>query len=473
MVAAMVLLLAPLACAGGGDEAQQLDQDPEPVLTQTIIANPEEMQQAFTDVADRVLPAVVEINVIQVIEGEPRSLFDFFFGPEEQEQRELPGLGSGVIVQAEAGTVYIVTNYHVVLEADEIGVVLHDGREYTATLVGGDERTDLALLEFQSDEEFPVIEFGNSDAVRVGHWVLAIGNPFGFESTVTVGIVSAVGRTAQPGMPIGGATEYIQTDAAINPGNSGGALVDLSGRLVGINSWIASQTGGSVGIGFAIPTNVVRRVVDDLITEGRVVYGWLGVTPITATSRALPGLAADLGVEEVAGVLIDNVLLGSPAVEAGIQPGDYVTEVNGTQISEAVEFVQQVGEYRPGTEITVRMIRAGEEQTISVTLGEQPPPEETQDPANLWPGMNIVPVTDELRRQAGIPDAVDGVIAIRVLGDSPAATAGVQQGDIIERIDGQQIDGARSFYRSLEAADSPIDLVINRAGARVDVSMHR
>ena len=470
---AMMFGVASIACAGGGNQAQELNQEPEPVVTQTIIANPEEMQQAFTQVADLVLPAVVEVNVMQIVEHQPQSLFDFFFGPQQDGERQLPGLGSGVIVQAEGGTVYVVTNYHVVLDADEINIVLHDRREFTAHLVGGDERTDLALLEFESTEDFPVIEFANSDGVRVGHWVLAIGNPFGFESTVTVGIVSAVGRTAQPGMPVGGATEYIQTDAAINPGNSGGALVDLSGRLVGINSWIASQTGGSVGIGFAIPTNVVRRVVSDLIAEGRVIYGWLGVTPVTPTAQALPGLKEDLGVAEVGGVLIDNVLKGSPAVDAGIRPGDFVTAVNGTEVSEAVEFVRHVGDYRPGTEITLALVRAGEEQTISVTLGEQPSPEETQDPANLWPGMNIVPITDQLRQQAGIPGAIDGVIAIRVFGNSPAAMAGLQRGDVIERMNGESIDSAQAFYESLEAADSPVELEIIRGGAEMQVSMRR
>jgi serine protease Do len=471
--AAMVFGVASIACAGGGNEAQQLNQEPQPVVTQTIIANPEEMQQVFTQVADRVLPAVVEVNVMQTVEHQPQSLFDYFFGPQQEGEHQMPGLGSGVIVQAEDGRVYIVTNYHVVLDADEISIVLHDGREFTGNLVGGDERTDLALLEFESDEEFPVIEFANSDGIRIGHWVLAIGNPFGFASTVTVGIVSAVGRTAQPGMPIGGATEYIQTDAAINPGNSGGALVDLSGRLVGINSWIASQTGGSVGIGFAIPTNVVRRVVSDLISEGRVVYGWLGVTPVTATAQALPGLAEDLGVADVDGVLIDNVLLGSPAVNAGVRPGDYVTSVNGTEVSEAVEFVRLVGDYRPGTEISLTVMRAGEEQTISVTLGEQPPAEETQDPANLWPGMNIVPVTDQLRQQAGIPAGIDGVIAVHVFGNSPAAMAGLQRGDVIEVIDGESIDSAQTFYEALEEADASVDIGIIRGGAQMQVTMQR
>ncbi len=471
-VSAIVLLVttAPLACARGNEEAQE---PTETEITRTVVANPQDMQQAFMEVADTVLPAVVEVNVLQIVEQRPESLFDYFFGPPPEGEQRRPGLGSGVIVRTSGDTVYVVTNYHVVQEADEINVALYDGRDFTAVKVGGDERTDLALLEFESDGDFPVIEFGNSDDARVGQWVLAIGNPFGFESTVTVGIISAVGRTAQPGMPVGGFTEYIQTDAAINPGNSGGALVDLDGRLVGINSWIASRTGGSVGIGFAIPTNVVQNAVDDLIEQGRVIYGWLGVTMVDPTPQVLPGLAEDLGVDEAAGVFIDNVHLGSPAVEAGMRPGDFVTEVAGTAVSESVDFARAVGGHRPGTEVGFTLIRSGEERAITVRLGEQPSPEEMRDPQNLWPGLTVVPITDRIRRQTRIPSGLDGVIALRVIGDSPVAVAGLQRGDVITEINGSGTPDARAFYEALEAAGDRVEFEINRNGREFGISVRR
>ncbi len=469
-IGVLLLAAAPVACARGTGEAQKPSDT---VVTRTVIANPREMQQAFMDVADTVLPAVVEVNVLQIVDQRPQSLFDYFFGPPPEGEERRPGLGSGVIVRTDGDTVYVVTNYHVVQDADEINVVLYDGRDYTATKTGGDQRTDLALLEFDSDDDVPLIEFGDSDEARVGQWVLAIGNPYGFESTMTVGIISALGRTAQPGMPVGGFTEYIQTDAAINPGNSGGALVDLDGRLVGVNSWIASRTGGSVGIGFAIPSDVVRSAVDDLIEQGRVIYGWLGVTMIDPTPQMLPGLADDLGVEEADGVLIDNIHLGSPAVEAGMQPGDFVTTVAGTAVSETTGFARAVGGHRPGTEVSFTLIRLGEERTLSVRLDEQPSPEQMGDPQRLWPGVNIVPITDRIRRQTRMPSGLEGVIALRVIGDSPVAVAGVQRGDVITGINGRQTPDSRAFYEALAEAGDRVEFEINRNGQELGISVRR
>lgn len=468
---ALMVLVAPVACSSGtAEQTESQDQDGRTV--RTVVANPEQMQQAFMGVADAVLPSVVEVNVLQVVQQQPQSLFEYFFGnPEEQGQRQRQGLGSGVIVRTDGDTVYVVTNYHVVREADQISVVLSDGRDFEASLVGGDQRTDLALLEFTSSDGIPVIELGNSDDARTGQWVIAVGNPFGFESTVTAGIVSAVGRTAQPGTPIGGFTEYIQTDAAVNPGNSGGALVDLDGRLLGINTWIASQSGGSVGLGFAIPVNVVRSAVDDFIEEGRIVYGWLGVTATNAGSRALPGLMEDLGVADASGVLIDNVHTASPASDGGIMPGDYVTAVNGSSVANATEFARSVGGNRPGTDVSFSLVRDGEEREVTITLDEQPSQEELNNPQNLWPGMNIIPITDQVRQQTGVPSSVDGVIAIRVIAETPVATAGLRRGDVIEEINGNATPDARSFYRELNAASGRVEFGINRGGRQIGIRL--
>ena len=230
--------------------------------------------------------------------------FDFFFrGPrgnnEEGEKREYkrPGLGSGVIVKKDSNNVYVLTNNHVAGTADEIKVKLNDGREYDAKRIGNDPRTDLALIKFESSENIPVADLGNSEHLEVGDIVLAVGNPFGFESTVTMGIVSALGRETLSGSSIAGFTDYIQTDASINPGNSGGALVNLKGEIVGINTWIASQSGGSVGVGFAIPINNAKKAIEDFISTGKVVYGWLGVSIGDADEKMFPDIrkSLDLG----------------------------------------------------------------------------------------------------------------------------------------------------------------------------------
>lgn len=468
---ALMMLIAPAACASGTADEQE-SQEERGEVVRTVVANPEQMQQAFMEVADGVLPSVVEVNVLQVVQQQPQSLFEYFFGsPDQQGQQQRQGLGSGVIVRTEGDTVYVVTNYHVVREADEISVVLSDGREFEGSLVGGDQRTDLALLEFTSSDSIPVIELGDSDEARTGQWVLAVGNPFGFESTVTVGIISAMGRTAQPGTPVGGFTEYIQTDAAMNRGNSGGALVDLDGRLVGVNTWIASQSGGSVGLGFAIPVNVVTSAIDDFIEEGRIVYGWLGVTATNAGSRALPGLMEDLGAADESGVLIDNIHTASPASGGDIVPGDYVTAVDGSSITNPTEFARAVGGNQPGTEVSFTLFRYGEEREVTITLDEQPSQEELNDPANLWPGMNIIPVTDEIREQTGIPSSVEGVIAIRVIAETPVATAGLSRGDVIEDINGNATPDAQSFYRELNEASGRVEFGINRGGRQIGIRL--
>lgn len=472
IAAAFLVAMAVPACAGGQEEAQESQQPQDTTVTRTVVANPEEMQQAFIDVAQSVLPAVVEVNVVQIVQQQPQNLFEYFFGQPQQERRR-PGLGSGVIVRTDGNTVYAVTNFHVVSEADRINVVLEDGREFEASMVGGDQRTDLALLEFQSSDDIPTIEFADSDEAQVGQWVLAVGNPYGFESSVTVGIVSALGRSAQAGTPVGSFTEYIQTDAAINPGNSGGALVDLDGRLVGVNAWIASQSGGSTGVGFAIPSQVVDRVVTDLIEEGRVIYGWLGVTALDPTGRGVPGLADGLDVGDESGVLINNVHQGAPAATDGLLPGDFITAVNDSDIQSFTEFARAVGSERPGTEVELSIIRYGGSDSVTVTLDQQPPREELNNPSNLWPGMTIIPITGRIREQLNIPSGVSGVIAINVIAESPAATAGLRRGDIIVEIDGTTTDGVMPFYRALNEAGDSVPVSVNRGGRGLELVVRR
>ncbi|MFQ3621654.1 MAG: trypsin-like peptidase domain-containing protein, partial [Spirochaetales bacterium] len=303
----LLLLLALSLFSCGPSSGQSLGAQPQrqaqepsrniqdvPPLSKAELNTLETYQSALRRVAQRTLPVVVEIQVVEVVR-QPRPVFDlfgnpfeFFFGPQDRNQRtprnqpqerefRRQGLGSGVIVQRNGNTVYVLTNNHVAGNASEIKISLHDGREFDGKLVGTDPRRDLALLSFETKETVPIAELGDSDTVQVGDFAIAVGNPLGFESTVTFGIVSAVGRKAQPGMDIGNFTDFIQTDAAINPGNSGGALVNIYGQVIGINTWIASQSGGNIGLGFAIPINNAKKVINDIIAKGSVEYGWLGV----------------------------------------------------------------------------------------------------------------------------------------------------------------------------------------------------
>ncbi|MEW5814884.1 MAG: trypsin-like peptidase domain-containing protein, partial [Spirochaetota bacterium] len=264
----------------------QLQQTARLTGSQTTVS-PEVLQNSFREIAAKVLPVVVEVDVVDVLkQNAPQfsSPFDFFFSPRQDEnqnpqEREYKryGLGSGVMIRKIGDKVYVLTNNHVVGQAEEIKVKLEDRRQFKAKIVGKDEKKDLALIVFETKENVPIAEMGDSSRLKVGDWVLAVGNPLGFESTVTAGIVSAVGRKSQLGSDVATFTDYIQTDAAINQGNSGGALVNLAGQVVGLNTWIASPSGGSIGIGFAIPINNAKKAIEDFISQGRIEYGWLGI----------------------------------------------------------------------------------------------------------------------------------------------------------------------------------------------------
>ncbi|MFW5844336.1 MAG: Do family serine endopeptidase [Spirochaetota bacterium] len=436
------------------------------------------LQNTFRRVAQDVLPVVVQVNTVQVVTQEnPQNPFDFFFGPsppDQNEEREFrrPGLGSGVIVRRDDNTVYALTNNHVVGDATEISITLSDQREFDAEIVGKDARTDLALVRFQTNEDLPLALLGDSDNLRVGDWVMAIGNPFGFESTVTAGIVSALGRRAAPGSSISGFTDYIQTDASVNPGNSGGALVNLDGEVIGINTWIASRTGGSVGIGFAIPINNAKRAIEDFISEGRIVYGWLGVSIQDVSEDVLPHLAEDLGIDGTGGALVLNVHRGSPAERSGLRPGDFITRVGDTNVDDSIELTRVIGNIEPGRSVSFRFIRNGEEQTASVTLERRGTEEEVAESSDLWPGMLAIGITDELREQRQVPGNVEGVIVASVVPESPAAVAGVRGGDIIVSVNDNAIDSVRQFYQEINnTAGDEILFRIVRQGNRIVVGM--
>ncbi|TVR02277.1 MAG: Do family serine endopeptidase [Spirochaetaceae bacterium] len=464
--------------------SQSVDRPPAAQAAQRPLpAAPGAAPMSFRGVAQNVLPVVVEINTVEVVRQQvPRfqSPFDFFFGPrspqqqqQQPEEREFrrPGLGSGVIVQREGNSVYVITNNHVVGQAGEISLRLYDGREFSAETVGRDPRTDLALVKFETSDEVPIARLGDSDDLYVGDWVLAVGNPFGFESTVTAGIVSALGRRPQPGSPIAGFTDFIQTDASINPGNSGGALADMDGNIVGINTWIASRSGGSVGLGFAIPINTARRAITDFIEIGQVVYGWLGVSIGDVSPQAMPGLDEDLGVAGRQGALVMSVHRGSPAARGGIRPGDFVTQIDNTRITDATQMTRVVGNLPPGRQTAFRLIRNGQERTVNVTLDRRGTEEQVADGSQIWPGMTIAPLTDTLRQARNIGDDVEGLLILNVVPESPAAIAGLRPGDVISQVGDSHVRTAREFYRVLSQARGEILFRVTRQGVRVVAGM--
>jgi len=439
--------------------------------------SPQDLQNSFRNVAKKVLPVVVEVNVVEVIKQQvPKGMnpFEFFFGPQDNQQYEereyeRPGLGSGVIVQREGNKVYVLTNNHVVGDADKINIRLDDKREFEADIVGKDPRRDLAVVMFETKEDIPVADLGNSDNLQVGDWALAVGNPYGFESTVTAGIISAIGRTSDSiNRQMAGFTDYIQTDAAINPGNSGGALVNLQGEIIGINTWIASRSGGSVGLGFAIPINNAKSVIDDIINEGKVTYGWLGVSILDLTSGSMKDLSENLGVDDKSGAFVVSVTKGSPAVKAGLRPGDYITKVNNSNIKDSQELTREIGTHHPGDRVEIEYIRLGETQTATVRLTERASEEKVREGDNTWPGMAIVPVSKEIRSQLEIPSGIDGVMVAALTPDSPSQVTGFKRGDIITHMNDQEIDTPKDFYRQLNRNDiNEVRFRINRGGMEI------
>ncbi|MBT3274026.1 MAG: Do family serine endopeptidase [Spirochaetales bacterium] len=408
-----------------------------------------DMQNSFRSVAQKVLPVVVEVDVVDVVmQTGGRSTSPFNFGQRNnddstpQEFRR-SGLGSGVVVYRSNGYVYVLTNHHVAGEAEEIVVTLDDGRKFDAALVGSDEKKDLALLVIETKEEIPVAELGDSDTLMVGDWALAIGNPFGFESTVTAGIISAIGReTTSAGGREQTYTDYIQTDAAINQGNSGGALVNIYGQVVGINTWIASPSGGSIGIGFAIPINNAKDVVEQLIRSGKVEYGWLGIT----VGEASDAMRDDLELGVIGGGFVYGIVENSPAQKAGILAGDFITRIGDEIIDDRDELMVTVGNLAPGTVLDFEIIRDGMDLTASVTLAVRDDERIENRADKIWPGFYPVAITDQIRQQLNTNKDAGYIVIGSVDPGSAAEEAGLRRGDIISTVNGKEIKTFDDLY---------------------------
>jgi Do/DeqQ family serine protease len=426
------------------------------------------IQTAFNQVAESVLPSVVELDVVGTTTVSPsvESPWRFFFGDPNQEPNEdsppqeyqEEGLGSGIIVRRDGRKVYILTNNHVVTGAKEITVKLFDEREFKGTVVGTDERRDLAVVSFESDDKSIMLaRLGNSDATRVGDWAIAIGSPFGLFSSVTAGIVSAIGRD---GGPEGNISDFIQTDAAINRGNSGGALANIDGEIIGINTWIASTTGGSIGLGFSIPINNAIRVINDLVSNGSVRYGWLGVLLSDAPRQSL----ADLAISEKKGAFIGHVFTDGPAAKGGLKPGDYVIAIDEKPIASIDQLVRIVGDLTVNSKVVFKIIRNGKTMDTKITIDERKE-SSASDYSRLWPGVEVINLTDDIIKSEDLPKGIKGVIVTSVIAKSPSATLGLQNGDVITAMNDSEIRDVGDFYEALnDTKVQKIQFTLHRDG---------
>ncbi len=403
--------------------------------------------QALSEVAMAVKPSVVNISSTRTFRH-PGTMNPFFNDPffrrffgdefrffERPREHRQSGLGSGVIVDKDG---YILTNYHVIKDADEIKVKLSDKREFDGKVIGSDPKTDIAVIKIQADK-LPVIRWGDSDKLKVGEIILAIGNPFGLTQTVTSGIISATGRA---NVGIADYEDFIQTDAAINPGNSGGALVNVRGELVGINTAIFSTSGGYQGIGFAIPSNMAKVVMENLIKKGKVVRGWLGVSiqPIT------PELAKQFNLQHEKGVLIGDVVEDSPAEKAGLKRGDVILEFEGKEFSEPSSLRNAVAAILPGKEVTLKVLRDGKVMTVKATVSELPAGMQKLSPHTEGPlkGIQVQDITPEIRRALQLPKRITGVVVTDVAGGSPAEEF-LTENDIIMEVNRKKVNNTRDF----------------------------
>ena len=428
--------------------------------------------ETVSRLTERLKPAVVNISVTQVVKAEVPQEFNAppgnedpfkefwkrFFGSQEPKEFKRKGLGSGFVINKDG---YIVTNNHVVQKAKDITVILFNKEQYPAKVVGTDPKTDIALIKIEAKEDLAVIPLGDSDKLRQGESVIAIGNPFGLSETVTAGIVSAKGRV----IGAGPYDDFIQTDASINPGNSGGPLINYYGEVVGINTAIVSS---GQGIGFAVPINMVKDILVQLKEKGKVIRGWLGVS----IQEVTPELARSFGMKEEKGALVSDVVAGGPAEKAGLKRGDIILEFNGRTITEYNELPRMVAVLPPGEKATLKVLRDGKEQEIPVTVGELKE-EEAAKPAEEMEkqlGISLQPVTPEIAGELGMKKA-EGVVVTNVEANSSASEAGLQRGDVILEVDRKSISSVKNFTDALKKAGKSMLFLIYRNGSTLYLSV--
>jgi serine protease Do len=440
------------------------------VVVWSVGASAKTAPDGFADLAAKLLPSVVNISTTQTVEGRegpampqlpPGSPFEDFFkeffdrNQPQQRKHKATSLGSGFIISADG---YVVTNNHVIADADEISVILQDDTRIKAELVGRDTKTDLAVLKIKSDRKLTAVKFGNSKKARVGDWVVAIGNPFGLGGTVTAGIISARGRDINAG-PY---DDFIQTDASINRGNSGGPMFNLAGEVIGINTAIFSPSGGSVGIGFAIPASTAEPVISQLIKSGAVKRGWLGVHIQAVTEE----IAETLGLKKAEGALVANVIEDSPAAKGGIKSGDVILEFDGKSVHEMRSLPRIVAETEVGKPVDVSIWREGKPATVKVAVGElkddgkQASAEQGSSP-NTGPGgeltidelgLTLSPLTDKVRERFKLKADAKGVVVTKVESDGPAGAKDIRPGDVIIEVSQEEISTPAEVRTKIAAA---------------------
>jgi serine protease Do len=444
-----------------------------PRVTEKIM----ETGRAFSEIVSAVAPSVVNISTVKVIKDAPGDpFFDFFndflnpfydFGNQKKWREQ--SLGSGVIVSPDG---YIITNNHVVSGAEKIKVTLYDNSVLDGRVVGSDPKTDIAVVKIAS-QGLRTIPWGDSDGLQVGEFVLAIGSPYGLSHTVTMGIISAVGRAD---VGVADYEDFIQTDAAINPGNSGGPLVDTRGDLIGINTAIFSRSGGYQGIGFAVPSNMARLIIEQLIKEGKVVRGWLGVT----IQELTPEISREFGHTSSGGALVGEALEGSPAEKAGLRRGDIILRFGGKEVSGPSALKNIVAEQKPGAKVPVNILRDKKNMTMTVTVGELPAELEKAAPEpvpevhrSALYGLNVMNLTGDIARQLTLDRDEPGVVVVGVQAGSAAEEAGLKKGDVIQEVERRKVTSIEDF-ESIASHIGPGETVlmfINRGGRKFYITV--
>ena len=433
--------------------------------------------KAMAEVTSAVKPAIVNISTTRTVKisgGTNPFLDDPFFkrffgdnfgGKKHPKEQKSSGLGSGVIVSSDG---YIITNYHVVKDADEIKVLMSDKKEYDGKVIGSDPKTEISIVKIEATG-LPTVSWGNSDLLQVGEVVLAVGNPYGLNQTVTMGIVSALGRA---NVGIADYEDFIQTDAAINPGNSGGALVNVKGELVGINTAIYSTSGGYQGIGFAIPSNMVKSVMNSLIKTGKVVRGWLGVS----IQKITPDLAKQFNLKDEIGALVGDVVEKSPAEKAGLKRGDVIIEYDGKKIEEPYILRNMVANTSPGEEHQVKVLRDDKTLNIQVKIGDLPVDAQEEivsgEYENVMKGITVQDMTPEISQKLKIPERIKGVIVSDIAEDSVAAGV-LAQGDAIQEINRKKVGDTKNYQEIVSKIkkDEDVLLLVYRRGTSLFVTL--
>jgi serine protease Do len=455
---------------------QQTTLAKERVITEEAKDFLSKLSKSLSEVTEVAKPSVVNISTTKTITMRSYPLDEFFNDPffrrffgenfnnfQHRRKYKSRALGSGVIVTEDG---YILTNNHVVKDVDEINVKLNNGKEFKGKIVGSDPRSDLAVIKINA-KNLPAIKIGDSDKLKVGEIVIAIGNPFGLNLTTTMGIVSAKGRS---NVGIADYEDFIQTDAAINPGNSGGALVNIRGELVGINTAIFSTSGGYMGIGFAIPANMAKSVMQSIIKHGKVIRGWLGVTIQSLT----PEVARHFDIKESTGALVTDVVKDSPAEKANLKRGDLIIELDGKAVKDSTALRNMVATITPGTEIKLKVVREGKEKVLTVTIGEFPEKVMARQGEyhNVLKGVHVQNLSPELRGNLGIPYKVQGVIITNVDEDSPAFNV-LKRNDIIQEINRKAIKNIGDYENVVSriGKQDSILLLIYRGGGYIYVTI--